>query len=129
MMANDARRKDESRLEQVGQRIREARERLGLTQEALGRLIGRTQYSISQYESGSRAIAITELPTLAQVLEVPIGYFFGDIDDPDIEGLDLLSELKALSLDEKKMLLDRWRLDLEWWKKQHPRPELLTGSD
>lgn len=128
-MTNDARRKNLNQLEQVGQRIREARERLGLTQEALGQLIGRTQYSISQYESGSRAIAITELPALARALNVPISYFFGDTDDPNIEGIDLLAELKSLSPDEKKMLLDRWRIDLEWWKKQHPQPEALSGSD
>lgn len=128
-MTNDARRKNLNQLEQVGQRIRDARERLGLTQEALGQLIGRTQYSISQYESGSRAIAITELPALARALNVPINYFFGDTDDPNIEGIDLLAELKSLSPDEKKMLLDRWRIDLEWWKKQHPQPEALSGSD
>lgn len=87
------------------------------------------QVRMERHESGSRAIAITELPALARALNVPISYFFGDSDDPNIEGIDLHAELKSLSPDEKKMLLDRWRIDLAWWKKQHPQPEVLSGSD
>lgn len=63
---------------QIGDRIRSARERRGMTQDELGQRIGKTKTAISGYENGKRAIHLTELPELAKALEVPIAYFFGD---------------------------------------------------
>lgn len=66
---------------QVGQRIRLAREAAGLSQEELGRLIGRTTgepYSstaISYFETGQRKVKLEDLPAFAAVLKKPIGYF------------------------------------------------------
>jgi transcriptional regulator with XRE-family HTH domain len=111
------RRKKWLEIEQMGQRIREARERLGITQDELAALIGRTQDTISHYETGNRAIVVTELPALAKALKVPIASFFGD-NDPDTEALDLMSELKALTPDQKKKVIERWRFELNWWMRQ-----------
>lgn len=61
---------------QIGQRIRLARERRGLTQTELAHALGKNATTISNYENGSRTLPITELPKLAQTLHVPIGYFF-----------------------------------------------------
>jgi len=38
----------------IGRRIRTARERLGLSQEALATAIGRDQRTVSEYENGKR---------------------------------------------------------------------------
>jgi transcriptional regulator with XRE-family HTH domain len=64
-------------LQQIGERIRYARERAGLTQEELAKRIGKSQKAVSGYEKGQRAIRIDELPTLAEALGVAPGYFFG----------------------------------------------------
>src|SRR4051794_7340078 len=116
-MTTEFRRKKWDEIEQMGQRIREARERRGLTQEALGQLIGRNQHAISHYESGTRAIVVTELPAIAKALQVPIEYFFGNVVDPDEEALGLVSELSTLPPGQRKTIVERWRLELEWWKK------------
>jgi transcriptional regulator with XRE-family HTH domain len=62
---------------QIGARIEKARRDLRLTQKELGNRIGKSAKVISTYETGQRAISISELPTLAEALDVPIGYFFG----------------------------------------------------
>lgn len=116
MAVNGTRRNKRDQTELLGHRIREAREHLNITQEALGKLIGRTQYAISQYEAGNRAIVITDLPLLADALQVPLSYFFENIN-PDLDVLELASELKDLPSEQKKMVVDRWRTELEWWKK------------
>lgn len=80
----------------LGQRIRQARERKGLSQEEFAVLISRDQRAVSEYEHGKRRIAATELPRLADVLDVPVTYFFqGDAALDDIDVL-ILAELHAL---------------------------------
>jgi transcriptional regulator with XRE-family HTH domain len=116
-MVDTVRRKKWDEIEQMGQRIREAREHLGLTQEALAELIGRTRETISHYEIGDRAVVVTELPALAQALKVPIGYFFGD-EEPASELLVFLSaELDSMPPSKQRVILERLRIELEWWKK------------
>lgn len=66
----------------LGQRIRQARERIGLAQEEFAARISKDQRAISEYEHGKRRIAVTDLPLIAQVLDVPIMYFFEDIASP-----------------------------------------------
>jgi len=82
--------------ELLGQRIRQARERKGLSQEEFAALISRDQRAVSEYEHGKRRIAATELPRIADVLDVPVTYFFhGDVALDDIDAL-ILEELHAL---------------------------------
>jgi transcriptional regulator with XRE-family HTH domain len=114
-MADVTRRKKWHEIEKIGQRIREARERLGLTQEQLAELIGKGRDTVSHYEIGDRAIVVTELPALAHALKVPISYFFGN-DEPAAEILVLASELNSMPLSKQKAVLERWRYELEWWK-------------
>lgn len=70
--------KNSRELKQIGQRIREARERSKLTREELARKIGKTPDSISRYETGTRALNLTELPLLAKALHMPMEYFFSE---------------------------------------------------
>lgn len=73
-------------LKKLGQRLREARERRNLSQEDLGALIGKDQTAISEYENAKRKITITDLPRLAEVLNVSINYFFeGELTADDLD--------------------------------------------
>ncbi len=81
----DRRKTDE--LRQLGERIREARIGLKMTQQDLANEMGKSAEAIASYERGTRAIPILELPSLARALDVPIDYFF----DPDPE-----NELRVL---------------------------------
>jgi transcriptional regulator with XRE-family HTH domain len=60
----------------LGLRIRQAREHRGLSQEDLAAAISKDQRAISEYENGKRKLAVTDLPLIATVLEVPLLFFF-----------------------------------------------------
>lgn len=86
----------------LGNRIRRARERLGMSQEELAELISRRQYSVSAYESGKQRIFAIDLPKIAEVLDVPVAYFFEEepVDDEDL----LLTEFRRLPTKDARKL-------------------------
>ena len=60
----------------VGARIRERRIMLGLTQQQLAEMIGVTYQQAHKYERGINRVSAGRLYEMAQVLSVPVGYFF-----------------------------------------------------
>jgi transcriptional regulator with XRE-family HTH domain len=68
----------------VGERVREGRIMLGLTQHQFAELIGVTFQQTHKYEKGVNRMAAGRLYKTAQVLGVDVGYFFEGIggDDP-----------------------------------------------
>lgn len=87
---------------ELGQRLRRARERIGMSQEALAEVTERDQKAISEYENGKRKLPAIALPTYARALGVPISYFFDDefrVDDFDQL---LLHEFHGLLSEEDK---------------------------
>lgn len=60
----------------IGLRVREARRRTAMTQEALAARIERTPETISNIERGTQLPSIDTLAELGEVLEVPISEFF-----------------------------------------------------
>jgi transcriptional regulator with XRE-family HTH domain len=60
----------------VGARIRERRVMLGLSQQQLARMIGVTYQQAHKYERGLNRISAGRLFEIAQVLGVPISWFF-----------------------------------------------------
>jgi transcriptional regulator with XRE-family HTH domain len=65
-------------LKKLGDRIRQARNELGISQEKLADLANTTQNTISQYENGKRSMRVSELPQLASALKKPVSYFIED---------------------------------------------------
>ena len=63
-------------LANMAKRIRAARKTVGMTQAELAEKMGLDQPTIANYERGHRAINVTDLPRLAEILEVSILYFF-----------------------------------------------------
>lgn len=59
-----------------GERIREARERIRMSQYELAAELSRDQRAISEYENGKRRVAAVDVTEFARVLQVPILYFF-----------------------------------------------------
>lgn len=59
-------------------RLRVMRENVGLTQAALGKLVGVEQHTVSQWESGYRMPRADKLPRLANVLGCTINDLFDD---------------------------------------------------
>jgi transcriptional regulator with XRE-family HTH domain len=65
----------------VGARIRERRIMLGLTQQQLADLIGVTYQQAHKYERGINRVSAGRLFEVAQVLSVPVNYFFDGLDE------------------------------------------------
>jgi transcriptional regulator with XRE-family HTH domain len=65
---------------QVGSRVRLRRNMLGLSQEKLGTAIGLTFQQVQKYERGANRIGASRLHELSRVLDVPVSFFFDDLD-------------------------------------------------
>ena len=64
----------------VGTRVRLRRTLLGMSQEKLGEAIGLTFQQVQKYERGTNRIGASRLYELSRVLDVPVGFFFEEID-------------------------------------------------
>jgi len=86
----------------IGQRIKKAREALGISQLELAMRLGRDQSAISSYEAGRRRLSADDIPLFAKELDVPIIYFYEDYDSPrDLEH-QMLVAFESLSTAEAK---------------------------
>jgi transcriptional regulator with XRE-family HTH domain len=63
----------------VGNRMRLRRMLIGMSQEKLGEKMGLTFQQIQKYEKGVNRIGASRLFRLAQVLSVPVQFFYDDL--------------------------------------------------
>ncbi|MGH7006797.1 MAG: helix-turn-helix domain-containing protein [Stellaceae bacterium] len=78
----------------VGARVRLRRTLLGMSQEKLGQAIGLTFQQVQKYERGTNRIGASRLHELAQALEVPVSYFFAELNLPDGTSLGVDAPVK-----------------------------------
>ena len=64
----------------VGARIRTRRLLLGMNQETLASALGLTFQQVQKYEGGANRVSASRLAEVAEVLGVPVAYFFNDLD-------------------------------------------------
>ncbi len=86
----------------VGQRIRQGRWMVGMTQQQLGDSVGIKFQQIQKYETGANRICASRIWDIAAAMEVPMSFFFEGLDGqaPDtgmVRG-DPLTDKKALNL-------------------------------
>jgi transcriptional regulator with XRE-family HTH domain len=67
----------------VGERIRERRVLLGLTQERLATRLAVSYQQLHKYERGENRLSAGRLYQIAVELNVPVAYFFDGIEAPD----------------------------------------------
>ena len=65
--------------EHVGTRVRLRRMLLGMSQEKLGECLGLTFQQVQKYEKGVNRIGASRLFDLAQVLGVPVQFFYDEL--------------------------------------------------
>jgi transcriptional regulator with XRE-family HTH domain len=92
----------------VGSRVRMRRMMLNLSQEKLGDALGLTFQQVQKYEKGVNRIGASRLQQLAQILQVPIAFFFEGApqsvqtrqpaDDPGAYVTEFLGKPHALAL-------------------------------
>jgi len=67
----------------VGKRIRMRRLLLGMNQETLANALGLTFQQVQKYEGGANRVSASRLAAMAEILQVPISFFFGDLPTDD----------------------------------------------
>lgn len=101
---------------QIDRRIRLRRQNLAYSQDKLGQLAGLTFQQIQKYECGKNRISASRLWDFSRILNVPITYFFMDMENEAAADASrsqssrpLLStaetEMKNPFFEEKSMLL------------------------
>lgn len=63
---------------EVGQRVKEARQNRGLTQTEVADMIGISSKTISAIEVGRVEPSVSQIHALSKALHQPIGYFVGE---------------------------------------------------
>ena len=64
----------------VGKRIRLRRTILHITQQQMADMLGLTFQQVQKYEKGMNRVGASRLWDISRVLEVPMGFFFEDMD-------------------------------------------------
>ncbi len=65
----------------VGNRLRERRNFLRVSQEKLGKDLGLTFQQIQKYEKGANRVGASRLYEISRLLRVPTSYFFEDMPE------------------------------------------------
>ena len=69
----------------VGKRIRMRRLFLGMNQETLANALDLTFQQVQKYEGGANRVSASRLSEMAEILRVPISFFYGDLPQGDTQ--------------------------------------------
>lgn len=116
---------------QLGERIKALRQKRGLTQVQLCRIIGVSNVSLQHWESGSRAPSIAAVIELSKAFGVTVDYLLGVDIRQDVKDATLLTQEESALLDNYRVLdshgrtivnticqLERARIDSEPKRKE-----------
>jgi transcriptional regulator with XRE-family HTH domain len=97
----------------IASRMRLARERAGLSQGQVAKMLRMHRPTISEIEAGRRSVTAEELTEFANVYSVTVGWLTSEPQDPAIDKLELaareLSKLKPRDVDRLIELLTSLR--------------------
>lgn len=93
----------------VGDRIKQSREALQMTQSDLASKSGLTPAAISQFETGDRDPALDSLNKLADALEVSVDFLIGRTEDlKDVKIEALFRNMKNLKPEDQKFFQEMY---------------------
>ena len=75
----------------IGTKIRLRRHVLGMSQTDLGNRIGVTFQQVQKYEKGHNKIVASRLLEVTNIMDVPISYFFEDLNNTLVYCIGLLT--------------------------------------
>lgn len=101
---------EEQELAQLGQRLKEAREYMGYSQEFVADQLGIPRASVSAVENGKRKVSSLELKQLAKLYRQPVSFLLDEKETvyaaaPDQNVLALHKATKGLSEADKEQVL------------------------
>ena len=79
----------------IGNKIRQRRLMLDLTQEKLAKMVGLTFQQVQKYERGTNRIAVGRLVDLSRALNVSCTYFLNDLPATAIQNLGMAEQGQA----------------------------------
>lgn len=85
----------------VGQKIRQRRWILGMTQQQLAEAVGIKFQQIQKYETGANRVSASRLWDISRVLDVPPSFFFDGLESNDSSATDedkLMKKRETLEL-------------------------------
>ena len=88
---------DDNFLASVGERVRNARARRGMSRKILARDSGVSERYLAQLETGSGNISILLLRQIARAMDLPMGDFLADRPRYGVDQAMLLQQIEALS--------------------------------
>jgi len=106
----------------LGRRLRSRRRLLGLTQQQLALVVGVRFQQIQKYECGANRISASRLWLMAEVLDVPVGYFYEGLEGGPRATDGVPSEETEVAAREESLDLIRAYYQLE----ERPRRRLLA---
>lgn len=62
----------------LGDRLKEAREYLGFSQDEVAKFLGVSRSALSNMETGQRRVEVLEMKRLAELYKRPVSYFTGE---------------------------------------------------
>jgi len=89
--------------EQIGRRLKKAREAAGLTQEQVSIGTGIQREMISYYENGKRQMDVATIQQLANFYGYSCNYFIEGIDEPEVK-----FAFRANEIDERDLETIGW---------------------
>ncbi|MFY9269412.1 MAG: helix-turn-helix transcriptional regulator [Candidatus Manganitrophaceae bacterium] len=89
--------------DRVGDKIRERRVQVGLSQGELGDRLGVSYQQVQKYEKGTSQLTVEKLQKIAQILDVEIDYFLKDLPPVTHVG-EAPAPYGGLSPDERRLL-------------------------
>ncbi|MBT25433.1 helix-turn-helix domain-containing protein [Thalassobius sp. S69A] len=104
----------------VGQKLRQRRWMIGMTQQQLAEQVGIKFQQIQKYETGANRISASRLWDIASVLDVPVSFFFeglGEEEGQEVapapaelmknrEALDLVRSFYAIPEEQRRRLFE-----------------------
>lgn len=89
----------------VGKRLRQRRWLVGMTQQQLAEKVGIKFQQIQKYETGANRVSASRLWDIAEVMDVPVAYFFEAMEATEAPSskeesipADLLGDKEAMDL-------------------------------
>lgn len=92
---------------QLGERLKEAREYLGFSQDQVATFLGVPRSAISLLETGQRKVDAIELKKLAGLFKRPVSHFTGEEVEENFDAADvqhLARKVSSLSEDDREEL-------------------------
>jgi transcriptional regulator with XRE-family HTH domain len=79
-----------------------------MNQETLATALGLTFQQVQKYEGGANRVSASRLAEMAEVLGVPVAYFFRDLDAAGDNGANEEQEIRNLMQRPEAIELVRW---------------------